>query len=87
MNSKINFPNDYDDDGNPFVVQNALKLLLLHDYYPGQKDIIRGRKQEEIFDKFPETGIITLTDQVSDKTQRSISFFYGSKKGTRRLQT
>lgn len=78
MNPQSNFPNAFDSDSNLFLVQDALKLLLMHDYHPGQKTLyVEGNK--EIFDKFPETGILTLIDQVSHKSQRSVSFYYGGK--------
>jgi len=78
MNLESNFPKAFDSDSNLFMVQDSLKLLLLHDYHPGQKVLyVDGSK--EVFDKFPETGILTLIDQVSHKTERSISFYYGGK--------
>lgn len=78
MNPQINFPTNFDNNTNLFLVQDALKLLLQHDYRPGQKTLyVEGSK--EIFDKFPDTGFITLIDQVSDKSQRAISLYYNGK--------
>lgn len=78
MNPQINFPTNFDNDTNLFLVQDALKLLLQHDYRPGQK-VLYVEGDKETFDRFPNTGFITLIDQVSDKSQRAISLYYNSK--------
>lgn len=69
------FPSAYDDDNNLFVVHDSLKLTLARDYNPGDDRIFVY--EDELINKFPPTGTITLTDQVSDSKERSISFLYG----------
>jgi PKD repeat protein len=78
MNTQSNFPNALDNDANLFLVRDALKLTLAYDYYPGQQ-ILYVDGPKSTFDKFPETGTVTLSDQVSDRNHRAISFYYGGK--------
>lgn len=72
------YPNDFDDDANLYVVHDSLRLVLSEDYNPGD-DKINVEINEEIMNKFPDSGIITLTEQLSDPKERAISFYYSSK--------
>lgn len=72
------YPNKFDTDDNLFLVHDFLRVRLLEDYNPGDKSIlIEG--DEEIINRFPPTGIITLTEQCSDIDKRAISLYYASK--------
>jgi len=73
-----NFPNFLDTDDNLFLVHDSLRLRLVEDYNPGDKSIIVEGYQG-ILATFPDTGIITLTEQCSEIDKRAISFYYGSK--------
>jgi PKD repeat protein len=73
-----NFPNSFDTDNNLFLVHDSLRVRLLEDYNPGDKSIlIEG--DTEVINKFPPTGIITLTEQCSDIDKRALSFYYNSR--------
>lgn len=73
-----NYPETLDSEENLYTVHDNLRVRLLADYIPGDTSIqIYGNKQ--IIDRFPESGIITLTEQCSDIEQRAISFSYGSR--------
>lgn len=70
-----NYPVALDTDENLFVVHDALRLRLMEDYNPGDPAIsVDG--DETTFFNWPESGIITLTEQCSDIDKRAISFFY-----------
>lgn len=73
-----NFPEDFDNDNNLFLVHDALRVQLAEDYIPGNKSIVILGDNTN----FPNTGIITLTEQNSDIDERAISFYYGSKTET-----
>jgi PKD repeat protein len=70
-----NYPISFDTDTNLFLVQNGLRLTLSEDYNPGDTSIL---VEGDVFTiaSVPPTGIITLTDQCSDKKLRAISFYY-----------
>lgn len=73
-----NFPEEIDTDDNMFLVHDSLRVRLLRDYLPGDTNIfIYG--DLEVINRFPPTGIITLTEQCSDAELRALSFYYGSK--------
>jgi hypothetical protein len=73
-----NFPNSFDNDTNLFLVHDSLRVRLMEDYNPGDTSIfVEG--DPKIIEKFPPTGIITLTEQCSDIDRRALSFFYNSK--------
>lgn len=73
-----NYPESLDDDNNLFLVHDSLRVRLIEDYKPGDKEIfIEG--DEEIISRFPPTGIITLTEQCSEIDKRAISLYYGSR--------
>ena len=72
-----NFPTSLDSDDNLFVVHDSLRLRLSEDYNPGDTSI----KVEGDFlniSRWPNTGLITLTDQCNDLENRAISFYYNS---------
>lgn len=75
------FPESYDSDTNLFLVRDALRVRLLADYVPGDKNIL-VEGDAEVMAKFPSTGIITLTEQCSDIDKRALSFYYSSKTTT-----
>lgn len=71
------YPDNFDTDDNLFLVRDALRVRLLEDYTPGDTSIsVEG--DPRIIAKFPPTGIITLTEQISDIDERAISLYYGS---------
>jgi hypothetical protein len=76
-----NYPTKIDTDDNLFLVHDSLRVRLLYDYNPGDESITI----EDVNDSmkhFPDTGIITLTEQCSDLDERAISLYYGSKTST-----
>lgn len=75
---KIKFPNEIDNDDNLFLVHDNLKLKLAIDYTPGDTSILVSG-DDAVFNQFPPTGIITLTEQYSEPDDRALSFFYESK--------
>lgn len=76
-----NFPVALDTDTNLYLVHDSLRVRLIEDYNPGDTSItIEG--DIDVIDKFPPTGLITLTEQCSDVDERAISFFYGSRTDT-----
>lgn len=77
-NIKIKYPKSLDTDTNLFLVKDSLRLPLLNDYKPKDKNIIVNATVDEMA-AFPPSGIITLTEQCSDPLERAISFFYESK--------
>ena len=72
------YPESFDDDTNLYLVHDGLRLRLADDYTPGDTKIV-VEADPVTFDKFPPTGIITLTEQCSEVGLRAISFNYGSK--------
>lgn len=76
--SVSNFPTSIDTDDNLFLVHDSLRVKLSQDYNPGDNSItVYG--DTTIIGRFPDTGIITLTEQCSDAEVRSLSFYYGSR--------
>ena len=73
-----NFPNTLDSNNNLFLVHDSLRVRLVEDYKPGDTSILIDGNPEVIAN-FPETGLITLTEQCSDIDKRAISFYYGSR--------
>jgi PKD repeat protein len=71
------FPEKLDDDNNLFLVHDSLRVRLSEDYNPGAR-VIYVEGDEKVMLKFPETGIITLTEQCSDIDLRALSFYYSS---------
>lgn len=73
-----NYPTSIDGDDTLFLVHDGLRVKLARDYNVGDTTItIYG--DTEIINRFPPTGIITLTEQCSDVDVRAISFYYGSR--------
>lgn len=72
-----NFPDALDTNNNLFVVHDALRVVLIEDYNPGDTSIqVNG----SAISKFPLTGFITLTEQCTEPAEnRAISFFYNSR--------
>ena len=72
------YPNNFDTDDNLFLVHDSLRVRLIEDYNPGDRSIaIEGAP--EITNRFPPTGIITLTEQCSEIDKRAISLYYSSR--------
>lgn len=70
-----NYPDAFDDDDNLFEAHDGLRLSLREDYEPGDTTIyVEGPLN--LMTRFPDTGIITLTEQCSDIDKRAISFYY-----------
>jgi len=80
-----NYPYDFDNNQNLYVVHDYLRLKLAEDYNPGDVRIT-VYEDSGIMSRFPGIaeggGIITLTDQCSDPTDRAISFTYEYKTTT-----
>jgi PKD repeat protein len=70
-----NFPISLDSDDNLYLVHDALRVKLAIDYVPGDKSITIY-DEDGVLSKFPNSGIITLTEQCSDVKDRAISFYY-----------
>lgn len=72
----ITFPDALDTTNTLYEVHDGLRVRLAEDYEPGDTKItIFG--DEEIIRRFPDTGLITLTEQCSEAENRAISFYYG----------
>lgn len=69
------YPDDFDSTSNLYRVHDSLRVKLLDDYTPGDSSIA----VDGDITKFPPTGVITLTEQVSAIDLRAISFYYGSR--------
>lgn len=68
------FPEVFDTDSNLFFVRDGLRVKLTEDYNPGDTSITVD--DVAMLTIFPETGIITLTEQCSDIDKRALSFYY-----------
>jgi len=73
------YPDNYDSDENLFLVRDSLRLRLLEDYNPGDTTITVDSSTKD----FPDSGVVTLTEQCSEIDYRALSFFYGSKTDTK----
>jgi len=71
------YPINFDNDANLYLVHDELRTRLVEDYNPG--DTVIYVDATSVFDRFPPTGIITLTEQCSDIGLRAISFEYTTK--------
>lgn len=77
MTPTINFPTALDTNDNLFLVHDSLRVKLYADYNVGDTSIqVYGDYNTLI--KFPASGLITLTEQLSDVDLRAISFYYSS---------
>lgn len=75
--SSGNFPSAIDTEDNLFLVHDSLRVRLSEDYSPGDTTIyVEG--DYSVMIKFPQTGIITLTEQCSEIDKRALSFYYTS---------
>jgi len=72
-----NYPTTIDNDDNLYLVHDSLRVALAEDYSPGDTKITVV-PDTAIMSRFPQIGIITLTEQCSDIDQRAVSFFYSS---------
>ena len=76
-----NYPYDFDNNQNLYVVHDYLRLKLAEDYSPGDMRII-VHENSSVMSRFPGSsqggGIITLTDQCTNPEERAISFTYES---------
>tara|TARA_Y100000034_G_scaffold38278_3_gene47045 strand:- start:888 stop:3236 length:2349 start_codon:yes stop_codon:yes gene_type:complete len=70
------YPTAFDTDDNLYEVHDSLRLVLLEDYTP--KDTkIKWTGDLNVALRFPDTGIITLTEQCTEPAKdRAISFHY-----------
>jgi PKD repeat protein len=72
------YPSEYDGDENLFVVRDSLRMRLLDDYSPGDTSIL-VEGEEGMMDRFPSSGVITLTEQCSEIDLRAVSMYYSSR--------
>lgn len=72
---QIRYPDALDGDDNLYQVHDALRLRLAEDYNPGDtKIVVEG--DALTLTRWPEVGIVTLTEQCSDIDKRAITFYY-----------
>jgi len=81
MIPEITFPSAYDTDTTLYTVKDSAYLVLAQDYNPGDTTITVELDTQKI-QLFPQTGIITLTEQCSDPKYRALSFYYTSRTDT-----
>jgi len=74
----ILYPAQSDTNVTLYSVKDTLSLTLAKDYMPGD-NFIYLEQNPAIMQLFPNTGIITLTEQCSDPEFRAVSFYYGAK--------
>jgi PKD repeat protein len=75
--SASQYPESFDTDENLFVVHDALRLRLSEDYNPGDTSIsVEG--DFLTISRWPDSGLLTLTEQCSDLKDRAISLHYTS---------
>lgn len=72
------YPGAFDSDENLFLVRDSLRVRLLDDYSPGDTSVL-VEGEEGAMDRFPPTGIITLTEQCSDIDRRAVTLHYSSR--------
>jgi len=78
-----NYPEAFDTEDNLYLVHDGLRIVLSDDYTPGDTSItVQDDDDGTIMATFPDTGLITLTEQQSDIDERAISFYYSSKTDT-----
>tara|TARA_Y100000034_G_scaffold132113_1_gene194341 strand:+ start:8934 stop:11210 length:2277 start_codon:yes stop_codon:yes gene_type:complete len=73
-----NYPTAFDDVDNLYEVHDSLRVRLAEDYTVGDTSIIVEGDALALA-TFPESGIITLTDQCADIDERALSFHYDSR--------
>jgi PKD repeat protein len=79
--SLSNFPIAIDTEFNLYEVHDGLRVKLAEDYSLGDTSITIY-DENNVMSTFPDTGIITLTEQCSDVDLRALSFTYCSKTDT-----
>lgn len=72
------FPTDLDTNENLYEVRDGLRVRLSEDYTPGDTSIIVVG-DVNVIARFPDSGLITLTEQCSDIDERALSFHYASR--------
>jgi PKD repeat protein len=75
---EITYPVSLDTDNTLYFVRDSLTIPLAKDYTPGDKFIFVSSDIIQL-NRFPETGIITLTENCSKPNERAVSFYYGSR--------
>lgn len=75
------YPDQIDTNVNLFLVHDNLRVKLAEDYNPGDTSITIYDPDRSM-SQFPETGIITLTEQCSEISLRAINLKYYSKTNT-----
>jgi hypothetical protein len=77
-----NYPKNFDANSNLYEVHDYLRVYLAEDYTPGDT-VIYVYGDSEILSRFPNLegggGIITLTDQCDELSNRALSFYYTTK--------
>lgn len=71
------YPEEFDSDENLYLVRDGLRARLVEDYNPGDTSIMVFG-DALVLSRFPQTGIITLTEQCSDIDERAVSLYYTS---------
>jgi PKD repeat protein len=75
--SGSNYPDALDTNVNLFLVHDALRVILVEDYEPGDTSI---QVSGTAMGRFPLSGFITLTDQCTEPAkERALTFFYNSR--------
>jgi hypothetical protein len=72
------YPEQYDTTTTLYSAVDALSITLAKDYNLNDK-VIYVTVNPYIMARFPETGIITLTENCSDPALRAVSFYYATK--------
>lgn len=72
-----NYPESFDNNDNLYAVHDALRGILVDDYNPGDTSIIIS-SDILVARKFPPNGILTLTEQCSEISNRAISLYYST---------
>jgi PKD repeat protein len=80
-NVESNYPSAIDTDANLYLVRDSLRVKLAEDYTVGDTSIV-VLDSDNIMSNFPDTGIITLTEQCSDIDLRAINLYYSGKTST-----
>ena len=75
------YPDKLNTIANLYDVKDALRLTLAQDYTPGDS-VIYVDGNSSTMERFPDKGIITLTEQCSDPKVRATSFYYNTKSNT-----
>ena len=78
------YPVAFDDDTNLYEVHDSLRMILAEDYNPGNKSISVTTDFLTIA-RWPDTGLLTLTEQCSEIEKRAISFHYTSIDRTKKI--